>query len=64
MNSYTHALQDSVRATRASITPVSCIWIDYRGDTHVETQPLMIEAHGPDGSYVRGFTQVTLGEVR
>lgn len=64
MNHYTHALQDSVKASRASVTPVLCKWTDWNGKEYAHIQPMMIEARGPDGSYVRGFTQVTLGEVR
>lgn len=59
----THLLQDSVSAIRASITPVLCEWTTHDGNTHRTEQPLMIEARGDDGTYVRGFTAVTLREV-
>ncbi len=58
----THLLQDSVHASRASITPVLCEWTTHDGNTHRTEQPLMIEARGDDGTYVRGFTAVVLRE--
>ncbi len=58
----THLLQDSVSASRASVTPVLCEWTTHDGNTHRTEQPLMIEARGDDGTYVRGFTAVVLQE--
>ncbi len=58
----THRIQNSVNAIRATVTPVLCEWTDWQGGVHTTRQPLMIEARGTDGSYVRGFTEVTLRE--
>lgn len=65
MNNYLndiHRIQASVKASRVDITPVLGEWMDHSGTLYTQRHKMMIEARGADGSYVRGFTTLIMGE--